>query len=166
MARWTRLATAVVGVVLLAGCGDTDETDETGADGTGGPTAQAPASEESPSAESSSVELSVPAAQSGRCMLPNVENLRAQDTAFEGTVTEVVEGNSTLQVSKMYAGQPVETVSLVVPGQDMSDLLLAVDFQEGQTYLVSSLDGQVSVCGLSGPKDELLSGLYQEAYAG
>ena len=44
--------------------------------------------------------------------------------------------------------------------------MLAVDFQQGQTYLVSSLDGQVSVCGLSGPKDDLLAELYQQAYAG
>ena len=41
-----------------------------------------------------------------------------------------------------------------------------VDFQEGGTYLVSASDGEVSLCGLSAEKDDLLAGLYDEAYAG
>ena len=98
-------------------------------------------------------------------MPPSVENLRVQDTAFEGTVTEMTGQEPTLEVSKMYAGPPVDSVTVSVPGQDLTDLVLAVELQQGETYLISSLEGQVSVCGLSGPKDELLAGLYDEAYA-
>ena len=109
-------------------------------------------------------ELTLPAESSGRCMPPSVENLRTLDTAFEGTVTAMTEDEATLEVSKTYAGEAVGSVTVSVPGQDMSDLILAVDFEQGETYLVSSVDGEVSVCGLSGPKDDLLEGLYQEAY--
>lgn len=157
MTRWTGVAAVVVCAVLLAGCG---------ADDTAGARSSAPASEESVSEESGSLELSLPAAPTGRCMPPNVENLGAQDTAFEGTVTEVADGAATLQVTQMYTGAKAESVTVATASQGMSELVLAVDFQQGQTYLVSSLDGQVSVCGLSGPKDDFLSGLYQEAYAG
>ncbi|HXH78926.1 hypothetical protein [Nocardioides sp.] len=154
MSRWTWVAAVVATGGLLAGCGGADDP---GADD------QAAGTE---TVEATATELTLPAESSGRCMPPSVVNLRVQDTAFEGTVTAMTDQEATLEVTKMYAGAPAASVTVDVPGQDMSDLILAVDFQEGQTYLISSLDGEVSVCGLSGPKDELLEGLYQEAYAG
>lgn len=153
MSRWTWVAPVVASVVLLAGCGGSDDTGATS------PT------DRGTSAEAATTELTLPAEASGRCMPPSVENLRVQDTAFEGTVTEMTGQEATLEVSKMYAGPPVDSVTVSVPGQDLTDLVLAVDLQQGQTYLISSLEGEVSVCGLSGPKDELLAGLYDEAYA-
>ena len=99
--------------------------------------------------------------------MPSVELLRTQDTAFEGTVTEVGDGSATLDVDTWYAGEDeTERVRVSTPSQEIVDLLLAVDFQEGGTYLVSASDGQVSLCGFSAVKDELLTGLYDEAYAG
>lgn len=154
MSRWTWVAAVVATGGLLAGCGGADNA---GAD------EQAAGTN---TVEGAVTELTLPTESSGRCMPPSVENLRVQDTAFEGTVTGMNDQEATLEVSKMYAGTPTAFVTVDVPGQDMSALVLAVDFQEGQTYLISSLDGEVSVCGLSGPKDELLEGLYQEAYAG
>lgn len=156
MSRWTGVVSLVACAVLVAGCGGSDDG---GAGDEGGATPDS-----APSTES--VELTLPAAESGRCMPPNVENLQAQDAAFEGTVSDLVDGTVTLQVDQTFKGPEVETVTVAAPAADLSDLILAVDFKQGDTYLVSSLDGQVSLCGLSAPKDELLAGLYDEAYSG
>ena len=122
-------------------------------------------SDEALPAEAPALELTVSAEPAGRCMMPNVDNLMAQDTAFEGVVTAVADGAATLDVTESYKGTSSTRATVSAPSQDLQDLLIAVDFQEGQTYLVSSLDGQVSVCGLSGPKDDQLAELYQQAYA-
>jgi hypothetical protein len=156
MSRWTPAPTLAVTAVLLAallgGCGG-DDPEPTPADA-------------NPTQEPTALELTVPNAQTGRCMVPNVANLQAQDTAFEGVVTEVSDGAATLDVTQSFKGEEADTATVAAPSQDLQDLLLAVDFEEGQTYLVSSLDGQVSVCGLSARKDDLLADLYQQAYAG
>lgn len=149
MTRWTLTATALLVGGLLAGCGSAADDD--------GGTAT--------STDTTTLELTVPSAQSGRCMPPNVDNLRAQDTAFEGVVTELSGSTAFLSVEEGFKGVEAGKVTVTAPSQDLQDLLLAVDFVEGETYLVSSLDGQVSVCGLSGPKDDLLVDLYQQAYA-
>lgn len=151
MSRWTPnlAATAVLLAGLLAGCGGAADTGDAAA-----------------TTEPTTLELTVPAAQTGRCMPPNVDNLKAQDTAFEGVVTAVADGTATLEVTESLKGADVDTVTVSAPSQDLQDLLLAVDFEEGGTYLVSSLDGEVSVCGLSGPRDDLLADLYQQAYRG
>jgi PBP1b-binding outer membrane lipoprotein LpoB len=158
MTRWTRLATLVGAAALLVGCGGDNDA--------GAGASRSEAAVQTTSVEAAPMALTVPATPTGRCMPPNVENLRVQDTAFEGTVAEVTGASATLDVSQMYTGDEMESVTVSAPSQDMSSLVLAVDFQQGQTYLVSSLDGQVSVCGLSGPRDDFLLGLYQEAYAG
>lgn len=154
MSRWTSVPTLTVTAALLggllAGCGAGDDTAPGDAKSSPAPT---------------SLELTVPAAQTGRCMVPNVENLQAQDTAFEGVVTSAANGTATLDVTQSYKGTEAETVQVTAPATELQDLLLAVEFEQGQTYLVSSLDGQVSVCGLSAPKDDLLTALYQQAYA-
>lgn len=147
----TLMATAVVLAALLAGCGGSGATGSS--DGTT-PT------------DTPNLDLTVPAAQTGRCMAPNVDNLQAQDTAFEGVVTAVVDGTATLEVTQSFKGKKAGTATVAAPSEDLQDLVLAVDFEQGQTYLVSSLDGQVSVCGLSGPTDGMLADLYQQAYAG
>ena len=153
MTRWTGVVTLIAGAALLAGCGSGDDSGATSS----GTESTTPTAAES-------LELTLPAASGGRCMAPNVANLQAQDTAFEGDVTDVSDGTVTLQVSETYTGPKAETVTVRTPAQDLSGLLPSVDFQQGETYLVSSLDGKVSLCGLSGPKDELLTGLYQQAY--
>ncbi|PUA81634.1 hypothetical protein [Nocardioides currus] len=148
---------ALLAAGVLVGCGADDaEPGPSDSTSTGA----------TPTAGAATLELTLPAAPAGRCMAPNVENLQAQDTAFEGVVTAVDDDMATLQVEQSFKGDDVQTVSVALPSQELADALLAVDFQVDQTYLVSSLDGQVSVCGLSAPKDDLLTGLYDEAYAG
>lgn len=151
MSRWTPNL-AVIAVLLgglLAGCGGAADTGDAAS-----------------TTEPTTLELTVPAAQTGRCMPPNVDNLKAQDTAFEGVVTAVADGTATLEVTESLKGADVDTATVTAPSADLQALLIAVDFEEGETYLVSSLDGEVSVCGLSGPKDDLLTDLYEQAYAG
>jgi hypothetical protein len=147
--------TVLSGALLLAGCGR----------GIDGPD---PRTESTPIASSGASVTSLEANPSdARCAVPSVAALRTQDTAFEGTVTEVGDGTATLDVDRWYAGEDrTEQVKVSTPSREIVDLLLAVDFQEGDTYLVSATDGQVSLCGLSAPKDELLTGLYEKAYAG
>ena len=155
MSRWTPAPTLALTAVLLAGllggCGGEDPE---------------PASSEPTASEATTLELTVPAVGTGRCMPPSVENLQAQDTAFEGVVTAVGGGTATLDVTQSFKGEEVDAVTVAAPAGDLQDLVLAVDFEQGRTYLVSSLDGQVSVCGLSGPTGGLLDDLYQRAYAG
>ena len=159
MSRWTWLPALAISAAVLAGCGGADTED--------GDRPDASTAQESSNEETTLVGLTLPPVEAGRCMPPSVENLRAQDMAFEGTVTALDEGGTaTLQVSTMYAGEPFDNVRIAVPTMDLSDLILAVDLREGETYLISSLDGEVSACGLSGPKDALLDALYQEAYPG
>lgn len=147
--------TVLTGVVLLGGCGQ----------GVDGPD---PSTEITPVTSGGGSVTSLEATPSdARCAVPSVEFLRAQDTAFEGTVTEVGDGTATLDVDRWYAGDDeTDQVRVSTPSREIVDLLLAVDFQKGSTYLVSATDGQVSLCGLSAVKDELLTGLYDEAYAG
>ncbi|MEO5662562.1 MAG: hypothetical protein ABIR39_04690 [Nocardioides sp.] len=153
MSRWTLAATVVLVGGLLAGCGSAADPEA----GEGASTTTEP----------TTLELTVPAEAAGRCMPPNVDNLQAQDTAFEGVVTAVADGTATLDVTESLKGADgVGTATVAAPDADLQALLIAVDFQQGETYLVSSLDGEVSVCGLSGPKDDLLTGLYAEAYSG
>lgn len=149
MSRLTTAAALAATAVLLAGCGGAADSGDSAT-----------------TTEPTTLELTVPAAATGRCMPPNVDNLKAQDTAFEGVVTAVADGSATLEVTESLKGADVDTATVAAPSADLQDLLIAVDFQQGETYLVSSLDGEVSVCGLSGPKDDLLTGLYAEAYAG
>jgi hypothetical protein len=151
--RTAGLATTALGCVLLLGaCGqDVDGPD--------------PSTEVTPVTSAGGSVTSLEATPSdARCAVPSVELLRTQDTAFEGTVTDVGEGTATLDVEQWYAGEETEQVRVSTPSQEIVDLLLAVDFQEGGTYLVSATDGQVSLCGLSAEKDELITRLYDEAW--
>jgi hypothetical protein len=148
--------TVLSAAVLLAGCGR----------GIDGPD---PRTESTPIASSGASVTSLEANPSdARCAVPSVEALRTQDTAFEGTVTRVGDdGTATLDVDRWYAGEDrTKQVKVTTASREIVDLLLAVDFQEGDTYLVSASDGQVSLCGLSAAKDPLLAGLYEKAYAG
>lgn len=151
--------------VALVGCGD-DESPTSSEPTSSSSSSSSSSPSSTPESESAPLELTVPAAQTGRCMAPNVDNLQVQDTAFEGVVTAAADGSATLEVSRSYKGEEADIVKVNAVSADLAGLLLAVDFQEGQTYLVSSLDGEVSVCGLSAVKDDFLADLYDRAYAG
>lgn len=120
----------------------------------------------STAADSTVTELSAPVASSAKCMVPSAEVLGQQSLAFEGTVQEVTDGKVVLDPTNFYAGDVTDLVTVTASTGDLQALVGAVDFREGKNYLVSATDGQVSVCGLSGPYSADLAALYQEAFPG
>jgi hypothetical protein len=103
---------------------------------------------------------------SERCMLPNVDVLRQQELAFDGVVRSVAGGDATLVPTHFFAGDEAKVVVVRSPSGDLQALLAAVDFREGQRYLVSASDGRVTLCGFSGPYSTDLAQLYAKAYGG
>ncbi|WP_166137006.1 flagellar basal body-associated FliL family protein [Nocardioides ochotonae] len=99
-----------------------------------------------------------------RCGVPTAALLAQQQVAFQGTVQEVAEDVVVLVPSLFYAGEASELVEVQVPPQELTGLLQAVPFEEGENYLVSATDGRVSLCGLSGPATPELLELYVEAF--
>lgn len=168
--RLRHLVLAITATFALASCAQGSDSD-TAADGGATPTASESASESTsdPAAGSSApvVELIADPAAAGKCAMPNPETLAGFDTAFEGTVTSLDDGTATLAVDQWYAGgDGASEVTVTTPGKALEELLMAVDFQADQTYLVSATDGRVTLCGFSGEKSPELEGLYQAAYAG
>ncbi|QBX54771.1 hypothetical protein EXE58_04355 [Nocardioides seonyuensis] len=148
-------------VLGLAGCSSDPEVE-----GDGAPASSSPSEIMTTSSETLELTVEPPPGQP-KCMVPNVEALSTQDTAFEGTVTEVADGVATLSVQEWYSEDAgPETVSVSTPSEQLQDLLVAVDFQEGRTYLVSSLDGRVSLCGFTAESNPRLEALYAAAFVG
>lgn len=105
-------------------------------------------------------------AVSGRCLPPSAGLLRNQSLAFDGTVEGVTRETVRLLATKFYTGDASDVVEVTAPAAELQLLIGAVDFQEGERYLVSATDGRVSVCGLSGPHTARLADLYDEAFGG
>ena len=99
-----------------------------------------------------------------RCMTPNVEVLRLQTVAFDGVVRSVTGGEATLEVTHFYVGEETAQVVVQAPDRDLQALLAAVDFREGERYLVAASDGRVTLCGFSAPFSEELAELYAKAF--
>ena len=127
--------------------------------------ADAPA-DETIGADPRSVTELVAAPPSQRCMVPDADALRAQEVAFDGTVSTVAGGEATLEPSRFFAGDPTDLVVVKAPDGELQALLAAVDFREGERYLVAATGGSVAVCGLSGHYSQDLAALYAEAFGG
>ncbi|NYE37099.1 hypothetical protein F4692_002232 [Nocardioides cavernae] len=163
--RTTRLLPAAAAVLLLAlaGCGGQDDTADTASD-----TSSADTSSSDDSAGSTPDEtlaLTADGSVAGKCAMPSADTLATFDTAFEGTVTSVDAGTVTLSVDEWYAGDEAATVTVEAPSKELEDLLLAVDFQEGRTYLVSATDDRVTLCGFTAETSPELQAMYVEAFA-
>ena len=156
-------AAAAVLALALAGCGSTADDDEAAAGSTAASTSETPSEETSSAA---TMELTVDeASAAGRCMVPTAQALANETTAFEGAVTELEDGLATLDVHHWYTGGEADQVTVAAPDADMQELLVAVDFEVGKSYLVSATDGQVSLCGFTAEKTPELEALYAEAFA-
>lgn len=129
-------------------------------------TPAAPGSPGSPAPAPAATVLTAPAAVAAKCMVPNVEVLRRQDLAFQGTVTALDGLTVDLSTAKVYAGDVADAVRVRAPSAEMSMLLNAVQFEVGKSYLVSATDGQVTLCGFSAEATPELTALYAEAYGG
>ena len=149
----------VLALALLSACGaDGEPTDQPD---------QGTASEQS-DAESGSGTLALTADDSvaAKCAVPSAETLATFDTAFAGTVTSLDDGTATLSVDQWYAGDETDTVTVASPSEDLQDLLMAVEFEEGKSYLVSATDTRVTLCGFTAEQSPELEALYDEAFAG
>jgi hypothetical protein len=153
------LIAGVVGAIVLLERG----TDEVPA---AGPGASADAGGASAGAATVTTLSVPPSAGAGRCAVPSADILARQSLAFDGVVTEITDGLITLTPSIFYAGDPTDVVRVEAPPEVLQQLLLAVEFEVGSRYLVSASQGQVSVCGYSGPWSPDLEQLFVEAFPG
>ena len=112
-----------------------------------------------------SLALTADGSAAAKCAMPSAETLATFDTAFAGTVTSLDDGTATLSVDQWYAGDEADTVTVESPSKDLQDLLLAVDFEEGKSYLVSATDTRVTLCGFTAEQSPEVVALYDEAFA-
>ena len=165
--RRTHLLPTAVAVLALAltGCGAQDDQDAAVDPVTSEtPSDAAPSSDADSDSDAGILALTADGSTAGKCAVPSAETLATFDTAFAGTVTSLEDGTATLSVDQWYAGDEAATVTVDSPSQDLQDLLLAVDFQQGASYLVSATDGRVTLCGFTAEENPELQALYDEAY--
>ncbi len=159
---------AGVGVFVLLDRGD-DDVPAAGAGSSESPLdpdSGAGSATSSPDTGDTTVLTAAAGVGSGRCAVPSAEVLSRQTVAFDGRVTDISDGLVTLTPTMFYAGEPAAEVQVQAPPQVLRDLILAVDFEVGQRYLVSAVEGEVSVCGYSAPWSPELEQLYVDAFAG
>ena len=167
----TRLAAPLLVVLaLLTACG-ADPGSDAGSGGTASDTStsSSPDSTTDDGAEDGAgdgtLALTADGSVAAKCAMPSAETLATFDTAFSGTVTSVAGGTATLDVDQWYTGGEASTVTVESPSKDLQDLLMAVDFEEGRTYLVSATDDRVTLCGFTAEQTPELEAMYAEAFA-
>lgn len=128
-------AAAVVGVVLTAPAGDTTRLT---APGGGGPAAS--------------------------CAVLTPETMAGADLAVAGTVVSVDGDDVTLEVTERFTGESADRIVVAQQDPDLPSELSAGAFEQGQDYLLSSIDGVITTCGQSGPASPELEQLYREAF--
>lgn len=161
--RTDRLLPGLAAVLALAvaGCGSAEDS-ATPAD----PATNAGSNAGSNPSGDDTLALTADGSTTAKCAMPSAQILATFDTAFEGTVTSIDDGTVTLEVDRWYTGGEASTVTVVAPSKALEDLLMAVDFREGRTYLVSADNDRVTLCGFTAETSPELGALYEEAYAG
>ncbi|GAA1612793.1 hypothetical protein [Actinoplanes couchii] len=98
-----------------------------------------------------------------KCIEPTADRLsEISDFAFEGTVGKVENDVVTLDVTKVFRGDPATTVQ-VEQSADHSEA--NEKFAVGKSYLVAAAEGRVLICGYTGPTDGFgLRDLYEAAF--
>ncbi|RYB88823.1 hypothetical protein EUA06_18750 [Nocardioides glacieisoli] len=152
-------APLLVALAFLTACGAESGSDEA-------PDTATSSSSPDATTETGTLALTADGSVAAKCAMPSAETLSTFDTAFSGTVTSLDDGMATLQVDEWYAGDEAATVTVESPSKDLQDLLMAVDFQEGKTYLVSATDTRVTLCGFTAEQTPELQAMYAEAFAG
>ncbi len=159
----------VVPLVVLSGltaCGADDDGAERASDDTSSSPAGTGTSEPGTD-DAGTLVLTADGAAAAKCAVPVPDTLATFDTAFAGTVTALDDGTATLSVDEWYAGgDGAATVTVTSPSEQLQDLLLAVDFQEGRSYLVSAEADRVTLCGYTGEDSPEMQALYDEAFGG
>ena len=162
--RAARLLPALAATLALAlsACGS-DEGPEATTDAT--TTDAAESASPSTSGSGEPLALTADGSTAGKCAVPSAETLSGFDTAFEGTVTSMEDGTATLSVDEWYAGGEASTVTVEAPSKALEDLLMAVDFEVGKSYLVSADGDRVTLCGFTAEESPELRALYDEAFS-
>ena len=162
--RAARLLPALAATLALAlsACGS-DEGPEATTDAT--TTDAAESASPSTSGSGEPLALTADGSTAGKCAVPSAETLSGFDTAFEGTVTSMEDGTATLSVDEWYTGGEASTVTVEAPSKALEDLLMAVDFEVGKSYLVSADGDRVTLCGFTAEESPELRALYDEAFA-
>jgi len=112
------------------------------------------------------LELKAAPVPAGRCADPraNPALLGAAQVAFDGTVTEIKGRQVTLAPIEFFAGEATDQVIVAQVGRSLQDLVGAVEFEEGERYLVAATDGRVMLCGFSAEYNGKLAALYELAF--
>lgn len=98
--------------------------------------------------------------------LPVPEGLPQVDTAFAGRVLSADGDRVTLDVERVYRGEPGDRVVVDAPLQDETSAALVggFPFEVGGAYLVAATGGVVANCGASGPATPELVAEYDRAF--
>lgn len=157
--RLRHLVVAFVAAAALSSCGQESapaDREDRASDPADGATSQS---------GSDTLALTADGSMLGKCAVPNAETLAGFDTAFAGTVTSLEDGTATLAVDEWYVGDgEASTVTVEAPSESLPDLLMAVDFQEGKSYLVSAHGDRVTLCGFTAEQNPELQALYDKAF--
>lgn len=97
------------------------------------------------------------------CIQLTPEILADVPMAFAGTVTAIDGDLVSLDVTRWYVGGDAERVQ-VTAEHGLGALIGEIDFQVGQPYLISAVDGVVNMCGFSGPATPELQAVYDQAF--
>jgi hypothetical protein len=115
--------------------------------------------------ERTTTSLRVTGSGAGRCMVPSPDVLGGAAYAVDAEVTAVGGGTATLDPTDWYAGEETDQVEVDAGSADLEALIGAPRFEQGQRYLVAANEqGEVMVCGFSGPWSADLADLYAEAF--
>lgn len=99
-----------------------------------------------------------------RCAPATPELLAQYTQAFQGEVTAIEGDTVTLATTGVFAGDVGETVEVTAPSSTFPAMVKAVDFQVGHSYYVAAWQGQLSMCGYSGPATGDVAALWQKAF--
>jgi hypothetical protein len=154
---------AAAAVVIIAGAGVFVMTN--GSEDPGAPVAGTDPTASTGGASVTELRAPGAGATAGRCLPVTAPALGGAAVAFDGTVQGIEGGLVTLRVSRWYAGDPTDLVTVRAPSEDLQALLAAVDFQDGGRYLVAATgDERLMVCGFSAPYSRGLAGVYERAF--
>jgi hypothetical protein len=150
--RWTPLAAAAAVIAIAAG--------GVGVAMNRGDDKPAPA------AGRTVTELTLPGPAMGKCAPVSAAMLRNVDQALEATATAVSDDSVLLSVDKWFKGGTSDEVRLVPASTDMVGIEGAIEFKQGERYLISAAGGHVDSCGFSAPYSSELEAMFTEAFSG
>ena len=97
------------------------------------------------------------------CAALDVDTLRRQTTAFEGTVTSASGDEVVLNVNHWYRGGTATTVRLANPTEQRVETA-GQEFTTAHAYLIYATHGEVPACIIDAEATPQLRNLYQQAY--